>query len=76
MAYRHTNQGTDAVRLIQLPPTDMRFEHDPRIDYQDRFRGAMVGTATGDALGRALEGLPPHRIRARHGYVTELIPWT
>jgi hypothetical protein len=50
MAYRHTNQGTDAVRLTQLPPTDLRFECDPRIDYQDRFRGAIVGTATGDAL--------------------------
>ena len=52
----------------------MRSELDPEVDYQDRFRGAMVGTATSDALGPALEGMPPYRIRRQHGYVTELIP--
>ena len=75
MAYRHTDQATDTRRLIDIPPTDLRFRPNPDVDYQDRFRGAMVGTATGDALGRALEGMSPHRIRRRHGYVTELIPW-
>jgi len=75
MPYRHTNQSTDGLRLSQVPQTDMRFERNPSIDYQDRFRGAMAGTAAGDALGRALEGMPPYRIRRQHGYVTELIPW-
>jgi ADP-ribosylglycohydrolase len=75
MAYRHTDQATDTARLIDPPPTDMRFEHDPEIGYQDRFRGALVGTAAGDALGRALEGMAPYKIRQQHGYVTELIPW-
>jgi ADP-ribosylglycohydrolase len=75
MAYRHTDQATDTRRLVDIPQTDMRFEHEPDVDYQDRFRGAMVGTATGDALGRALEGMPPYKIRQRHGYVTDLIAW-
>jgi ADP-ribosylglycohydrolase len=75
MAYRHTDQATSTRRLIDMPATDMRFDRDPKVDYQDHFRGAMVGTATGDALGRALEGMSPYRIRQKHGYVTELIPW-
>lgn len=75
MAYRDTDQATNTRRLIDIPATDMRFELDPEVDYQDRFRGAMVGTATSDALGPALEGMPPYRIRRQHGYVTELIPW-
>ena len=74
MAYRHTNQATDALRLTLFRPTELLLERNPRVDYQDRFRGAMVGTAMGDALGRALESMTPHRIRRRYGYVTELIP--
>ncbi|MCL1587356.1 MAG: ADP-ribosylglycohydrolase family protein, partial [Actinomycetia bacterium] len=75
MAYRHTDQATDTRRLIDIPPTDLRLRPNPDVDYQDRFRGAMVATATGDALGRALEGMSPYRIRRQHGYVTELIAW-
>jgi ADP-ribosylglycohydrolase len=75
MAYRHTDKASNALSLTLMPPTDQRFEPNPKIEYQDRFRGALVGTALGDALGRALEGMSPHQIRREHGYVTEMIPW-
>jgi len=41
----------------------------------DRFRGALLGSACGDALGRPVEGAPPAAIKARHGQVREFMPW-
>ncbi len=34
---------------------------------RDRFRGALVGTFVGDALGAPLEGMSAGQIRRRHG---------
>lgn len=34
-------------------------------DYPDRVRGALLGTFCGDALGAAVENMPPGRIAAR-----------
>ena len=41
---------------------------------RDCFRGALLGTMTGDALGMPLEGLPGSVIRARYDLVTEMLP--
>ena len=35
----------------------------------DRFKGALVGCAVGDALGAPVEGLPPEEIALEHGRV-------
>jgi len=36
----------------------------------DRFKGALVGCAVGDALGAPVEGLPPEEIALEYGRVT------
>ena len=41
----------------------------------DRFRGALLGSACGDALGRPAAGKSPERIRARHGHLRDFLPW-
>ena len=41
----------------------------------DRFRGALLGSACGDALGRPAEASSPARIKARHGQIREFMPW-
>lgn len=41
----------------------------PAIDISERFRGALLGLAVGDALGAPLEFQPP---RAPHDYLTEM----
>lgn len=39
------------------------------IDYRDRFRGALVGAAVGEVLGRVTQGLSPRDIRELFGGV-------
>ncbi|MFT5204622.1 MAG: ADP-ribosylglycohydrolase [Candidatus Aldehydirespiratoraceae bacterium] len=41
----------------------------------DRYRGALLGSASGDALGRPVESMAPDRIKARHGKIREFMPW-
>ena len=41
----------------------------------DRYRGALLGSACGDALGRPAESQPPARIKARHGQIRDFMPW-
>ena len=41
---------------------------------RDCFRGALLGTMTGDALGMPVEGLSGSVIRARYDLVTEMLP--
>lgn len=43
-----------------------------RID-TDRSLGALLGLATGDALGGPVEGMQPEDIRERHGTLTEMV---
>jgi ADP-ribosyl-[dinitrogen reductase] hydrolase len=38
----------------------------------DRAAGVLLGLACGDALGRPVEGLPPHAIESRYGRLTEM----
>lgn len=40
---------------------------------QDKFVGALLGTAVGDALGMPLEGLSHEEIEGEFGYVTNMI---
>ncbi len=67
--------GTDARTLIPTDITGSMLTPNPLVDYRDRYRGAMLGTAIGDALGRPVESRSPERIRARYGLVTDFIPW-
>jgi ADP-ribosylglycohydrolase len=46
-----------------------------RVDYRDRFRGALLGGAIGDALGRPAEGLDRAEVAARFGVLREFVPW-
>src|SRR5262245_35517656 len=39
----------------------------------DRARGALLGSAVGDALGAPLEGLSPYQIRAHYGQVVDYV---
>ncbi len=40
-----------------------------------RFRGALLGTACGDALGRPVETRTPAAIQARYGELRDFVPW-
>ena len=42
-------------------------------DLEDRFRGALLGTMVGDALGMPLEGWTSHRIRREVGEVRDML---
>src|SRR4051812_10167446 len=42
----------------------------------DAYRGCLLWGAVGDALGRAVETMPPTAVRARFGDgPTEYVPW-
>lgn len=45
-----------------------------RIEVADRFRGALLGTQLGDALGMPVEGWPADRIRDVFGEVRDILP--
>jgi len=47
---------------------------DGRAMLRDGFRGALLGAAVGDALGRPLKGWSAGRIAREHGTVRELLP--
>ena len=69
--------GLDAPILIE---DDIRwgrlgFGLPPGVDLRDRFRGALVGGAIGDAMGRANEGtrdVPPSSAGLRHFQLRQL----
>lgn len=44
------------------------------MDLIERFRGALVGLAVGDALGGPLDGLSLHEIELRHGAIRDFVP--
>jgi ADP-ribosylglycohydrolase len=41
----------------------------------DSYRGALLGTAIGDALGRPAEGRSPHVLLERYGRLVDFKPW-
>ncbi len=44
----------------------------PGIDYKDRCRGALLGAAAGETLGRAAQGLSPRDIQELYGRIEGL----
>ena len=60
------------VRKNRIPPFLSRGEHlafdfVDGIDYRDRFRGAMLGSAVGEALGTVTQGLTPRDVQELFG---------
>lgn len=51
----------DASMLAPAEPrwAQLRFAAAPGLDLRNRFRGALIGGAIGDAMGRANEGVSP-----------------
>jgi ADP-ribosylglycohydrolase len=47
---------------------------DPTDRLHDRFRGALLGLAVGDALGMPLEGMRAEEIRQAYGIVADYLP--
>jgi ADP-ribosyl-[dinitrogen reductase] hydrolase len=45
------------------------------VDYRDRFRGALLGGAIGDALGRPAEGRDRETVRRSYGVLRDFVPW-
>lgn len=75
MTFRHSRPSDeDGRRLVPRQLTQLRFPPHEAVDYRDRYRGAMVGTAVGDALGRPLEGMSSRFIAESFGYVTDYVP--
>ena len=61
-----------------LDPSDMRWDRlssscPPGFDLRDRFRGAMIGGAIGDAMGRPNEGCPTGATREQK--IRAYQPW-
>src|SRR5947199_2734463 len=46
---------------------------DPSEPLRDAFRGSLLGTAIGDALGRPVKGWSAARIAREHGEVRDLL---
>ena len=62
-------QSLTARDLLPPPWWGANLEPNHRVDYPDKYRGALVGTGIGDALGRPVEGLPPEDIQELYGTV-------
>jgi len=65
------------VRRNRIPPYLSRGEGLPLgfaegIDYRDRYMGALLGAAVGDALGAVTQGLTPRDIQELYGEVDSL----
>lgn len=52
-------------------PASYAFMSDAGYADIDRFRGALLGSACGDALGRPVESRTPEEIQARYGWVRD-----
>ena len=47
--------------------------HDESLSTRDRFRGALLGLAVGEAMGAPVEFLTADQIVEKYGYVTEMV---
>ncbi|MHC4249040.1 MAG: ADP-ribosylglycohydrolase family protein [Planctomycetota bacterium] len=45
------------------------------ITLREKFRGCIAATWVGSAMGAAVEGWPPEKIRAEHGLLEKLLPY-
>ena len=60
------------VRKNRIPPflsrgENLVFEFVDGIDYRDRFRGALLGSAVGETLGNVTQGLTPRDVQELFG---------
>lgn len=67
------------VRRAKIPPYLSRGENLPlefaqKVDYRDRFRGALLGAAIGDMFGRPAQGLSPRDVRELYGRIEGYAP--
>lgn len=65
------------VRKNRVPPflsrgEDLAFAFVEGIDYKDRYLGAMLGSAAGEALGILTQGLTPGDIRELYGEADDI----
>ena len=47
--------------------------HDETLTTRDRFRGALLGLAVGEAMGTPAEFLTADQIVEKYGFITEMI---
>jgi ADP-ribosyl-[dinitrogen reductase] hydrolase len=67
------------VRRAKIPPylskgEILALEFTAGIDYRDRFRGALLGAAVGEMLGRPAQGLSPRDVRELYGRIEGYTP--
>ncbi|MBI5419339.1 MAG: ADP-ribosylglycohydrolase family protein [Deltaproteobacteria bacterium] len=67
------------VRRAKAPPYLSRGESVPLaftegIDYEDRYRGALLGAAVGELLGRPAQGLSPRDVQELYGGIAGYAP--
>lgn len=65
------------VRKSRIPPylsrgEELPMRHGEGIDYRDRFLGAMLGAAVGDALGTVTQGLTARDIQELYGEISDI----
>jgi poly(ADP-ribose) glycohydrolase ARH3 len=65
------------VRKNRIPPflsrgENLTFEFVDGIDYRDRFRGALLGSAVGEVLGTITQGLTPRDVQELFGELDAL----
>jgi len=67
--------GLEAPMLAPGEPrwAQLRFAAAPGLDLRDRFSGALIGRAIGDAMGRANEGRGADEAQARK--IRRFWPW-
>jgi ADP-ribosylglycohydrolase len=58
------------------PPETLGLLDDPGVDRRAKFRGALLGGAIGDALGRPAEGKPRETLLSRYGTLRDYVPWS
>jgi ADP-ribosyl-[dinitrogen reductase] hydrolase len=67
------------VRRSKIPPylskgENLPLEFAPGVDYGDRFRGALLGAAIGEVLGKPAQGLSPRDIQELYGRIDGYAP--
>jgi len=67
--------GLDVPVLPEEDPRWQRLRLEPGqgVDLRDHFRGALIGGAIGDAMGRANEGVRPSEAQKRQ--IRDYLPW-